>query len=152
MCYRGRGGRGHGLALSVGGVTCYWIKKWWRRIAYWCIQTKWSIIGVYFSIVCDFRPWRASQNQSHFAPFAFTFPGSYNLSFFSCLVFCTGKQACWKHLTWFFWVRIGRFCIEDFDLVAIWCICKCSLFVYCKGYQSILWQCLSYLIYIDKQP
>lgn len=77
--------------------------KRWRCIAYWCIQNNWSIIGVYFSIVCDFRPWRASQNQSHFAPFAFFFfllfsySGSYNLSF-SCLVILYRKQACWTHI------------------------------------------------------
>lgn len=113
-----------------------------------CIQNNWSILFIFLSFVILGH--REHHRISHFAPFAFLFLD--HESSFSCLVILYRKQACWTHLTWFVWVRIGRFCIEDFDLVAIWCICKCSLFVYCKGCRSIVWQCLSYLIYIDKQP
>lgn len=122
-----------------------------KSVAGW-IKITGSIIGVYFSIVCDLRPWRAPQNQSHFAHFALFFVcGSHSLSF-SCLIIFVQETSMLNRYLTFFWVRIGRFCIEDFDLVAIWCVCKCSIFVYCKRYRSIVWQCLSYLIYIDKQP
>lgn len=94
MCCRGGGD--HRLARSVGGVTCYWIKKWWRCIAYWCIQTKWSITGVYFSIVCGCHG-EHRRIKSHFAPFAFTFL-DHTTCLFLAWLFCTGKQACWKHI------------------------------------------------------
>lgn len=67
---------------------------------------------------------------------------------FTCLVILYRKQACWKHIWHDLSGSESGVCIEDFNLVAIWCISKCYLFVYCKGYQSIVWQCLSYLIYI----
>ena len=46
----------------------------------------------------DFRPWRASQNQSHFAPFAFFFFFFFffswiiRLVFFLAWLFCTGNK------------------------------------------------------------
>lgn len=54
-----------------------------------------EIIGVfvYFSIFCDFRPLRASQNQS----FCFLFLDHTNCHF-SCLVILYRKQACWTHI------------------------------------------------------
>lgn len=117
--------------------------KWWRCTANWCIQNNRSIIGVYFSIVCDF----CHSSQSHFAPFFFSsFFSDHTTRLFSCLVILYRKQACWTDLTWFVWVRIGRFCIEDFDLVANLCICKCSLFCIL---QRVSKHCVAMLILLN---
>lgn len=73
--------------------------KWRRCIAYWCIQNNWSIAGIYFSIVYDFRPWRASQNQESFRLFFFS--GSHNLSFFLPGYFVQETSMLNTYLTWF---------------------------------------------------
>lgn len=84
---------------------------------------------------------------SHFALFFLSFFFSdHTTRLFSCLVILYRKQACWTDLTWFVWVRIGRFCIEDFDLVANLCICKCSLFCIL---QRVSKHCVAMLILLN---
>lgn len=86
------GGGDHRPAHSVKGVGG-WIK------------ITGSIIGVYFSIVCDLRPWRAPQNQSHFAHFALFFCVWFTqLVFFLPDYFCTGN----KHVEQIFDIFVGQ--------------------------------------------
>lgn len=102
------------LTHSVRGVTC-WIKNDDDVLHTGASKIIWSIIGVYISIACDFffRPWRASQNQSHFAPFAFIL--DHTTCLFLAWLFCTGN----KHVEHTFdMIFLGQnrafFCIEDF--------------------------------------
>lgn len=132
--------------------------EWWRWFFLHPGASKiiWSIIGVLFFYRLWFLGHGEHRRITSLLFFFLLF--SFSLRITRPVVFSPGyfvqeTSMLNTYLTWFVWVRIGRFfCIEDFDLVAIRCICKCSLFVYCKGYRSIVWQCLSYLIYIDKQP